>query len=63
LYGGGGGGGVYSQWGQGYDQAGGPGVGGLIVITYTPVGPVERPSMVEIWGGYFRQKGGSIRIY
>jgi hypothetical protein len=23
---------------------------------------VARPSMLEFWGGFFRQKGGSIRI-
>jgi hypothetical protein len=43
------------------DGAGGNGTCNATVNVTTP--PVERPSMVEIWGGFFRQKGGSVRIY
>jgi hypothetical protein len=57
LYGGGGGG-----VGGNNDPAFGTGAQGIIVIIYTPVAPVERPSMVEIWGGFFRQRGGQLEI-
>jgi hypothetical protein len=60
LYGGAGGGGGNSGLGT---SLGASGAQGIIVITYQPVGPVARPSMLEFWGGFFRQQGGQVLIY
>jgi hypothetical protein len=35
---------------------------GTCFATVIVGGPVARPSMIEFWGGFFRQMGGSIRI-
>jgi len=43
------------------DGTGGNGTCNTTVFVNVP--PVARPSMVEIWGGFFRQSGGSVRIY
>jgi len=60
TYGGGGGGsGGYDE----SDEPGGAGGQGIIVIMYTPlISYPARPSMIEIWGGFFRQQGGSVEI-
>jgi hypothetical protein len=43
--------------------ADGTGGNGTCNATVTVVSkPVARPAMVEIWGGFFRQTGGSVRI-